>query len=481
MNDDSSSRIAAGIRNWIATAAPGARLPSTRALVAQYGASPVTVQKALRTLATQGLVEARAGVGTFTRSLRVARPNDFGWQTAALGTPQTWLPHRYAALRTAPNDVIALHSGYPDRELLPERLVRSALARAARTDAVIDRPAAAGLPDLQAWFAGELGAAAPAGVAPPVPSDVVVLPGSQSGLAASFRALTGVRRALLVESPTYWGAILAAAQAGVRLIPIPSGPQGPDPDELARAFAETGARAFYAQPNFANPTGIRWPPALADQVLEIVHEHGAFLIEDDWAHDFGIDADPVPVAARDDSGHVVYVRSLTKSVSPAVRVAAVIARGPARERIISDVQAHSLYVSSILQATAHDVVTQPAWRTHLRGLRHQLAARRDLLIDALRNHVPEAHLPAIPQGGLNLWVQLPYATDLAGLVRDCASAGVLVTAGDEWFPAEPTGPYLRLNYSGPNPGAFPEAARVIGEALARPQAGVTGGRNPILS
>ena len=465
----------------MATAAPGAQLPSTRALVVQYGASPVTVQKALRTLAAQGLVETRAGVGTFVRTLRVARPNDYGWQTAALGTPQARLPHRSAALRTVPNDVIALHSGYPDRELLPERLVRSALSRATRSDAVIDRAPAAGLPELQAWFASELGAAAPTGVAPPVPGDVVVLPGSQSGLTASFRALAGIGRPLLVESPTYWGAILAAAQAGVQLVPIPSGPQGPDPDELVRAFTETGARAFYAQPNFANPTGVRWPPALADHVLDIVHGHGAFLIEDDWAHDFGIDADPIPLAARDDTGHIVYVRSLTKSVSPAVRVAAIIARGPARERILSDVQAHSLYVSGILQAAAHDVVTQPAWRTHLRGLRHQLAARRNLLIDALREHVPDAHLHAVPQGGLNLWLRLPDATDLARLVGECERAGVLMGPGDEWFPAEPTGPYVRLNYSGPNPGAFPEAARRIGEALALSQAGVTGARKPILS
>ncbi|MEE2047160.1 winged helix-turn-helix domain-containing protein, partial [Nocardiopsis tropica] len=65
MNNDSSSRIVAGLRAWIATAPPGARLPSTRALVAQYGASPVTVQKALRTQVSQGAVESRPGVGTF--------------------------------------------------------------------------------------------------------------------------------------------------------------------------------------------------------------------------------------------------------------------------------------------------------------------------------------------------------------------------------------------------------------------------------
>ncbi|MER7108559.1 aminotransferase-like domain-containing protein [Streptomyces sp. NPDC000229] len=466
MNNDSSSRIVAGLSEWIATAAPGAKLPSTRTLVARYGASPVTVQKALRTLVAQGSVESRPGVGTFVRAVRVARPNDYGWQTAALGTPPHRIPQLSTALRTFPNDVIALHSGYPDRDLLPERLVRAAFTRAARGDAAVSRPPSAGLPELQAWFATELGSAMPVGVAPPAPSDVVVVPGSQSGLNSAFRAVVGEGRPLLVESPTYWGAILAAASAGVRVVPVPSGADGPDPDELARAFEQTGARAFYAQPNFANPTGARWAPDLAARVLDTVSRHGAFLIEDDWAHDFGIAADPVPIAARDDSGHIIYLRSLTKSVSPAVRIAAIVARGPARERILADAQAESMYVSGMLQAVALDVVTQPAWRTHLRNLRQQLAARRDLLVDALREHVPAARLEALPQGGLNLWVRLPDATDLPRLVRDCESAGVLIAPGGEWFPAEPTGAYLRLNYSGPNPGAFPDGARVIGQALA---------------
>ncbi|MFH0245691.1 PLP-dependent aminotransferase family protein [Streptomyces sp. HK10] len=467
MDNDSSSRIVADLREWIASAAPGARLPSTRTLVARYGASPVTVQKALRALAAQGTVESRPGVGTFVRAIREARPNDYGWQTAALGSPRNRAPRLSTALRTTPNDVIALHSGYPDRELLPERLVRAAFTRAARGDAAVSRPPAAGLPELQAWFAAELATATPAGTTPPTPGDVVVFPGSQSGLGTAFRALVGAGRPLLAESPTYWGAILAAAQTGVQIVPVPSGAHGPDPEELARAFERTGARAFYAQPNFANPTGARWSPGLADRVLGTVRGHGAFLIEDDWAHDFGIGAEPVPVAARDDGGHVVYLRSLTKSVSPAVRIAGVVARGPARTRILADAQAESMYVSGVLQTAALDVVTQPAWRTHLRNLRHQLAARRDLLVASLREHVPTARLEAVPQGGLNIWVRLPDATDLARLVRDCESDGVLVAPGGEWFPAEPTGAYLRLNYSGPDPGAFPDGARAVGRALAR--------------
>ncbi|GAA4523359.1 aminotransferase-like domain-containing protein [Amycolatopsis samaneae] len=466
-DDSSSARIATALRQWIATAPPGARLPSTRSLVKQHGASPVTVQKALRALIAQGAVESRPGVGTFVRAVRTARPHDYGWQTAALGSPNHRVAHLPASLQSVPNDVLALHSGYPDRELVPERLVRAAFTRVARTDALVSRPPAAGLPELQAWFAAELAAATPAEITPAAPSDVVVVPGSQSGLLTAFRALVGTGRPLLVESPTYWGAILAAAQTGVDLVPVPSGSAGPDPDALARAFEQTGARAFYAQPNFASPTGAQWTPELAERVMDTVRRHGAFLVEDDSAHDFGMTADPHPVAARDDGGHVVYLRSLSKSVSLAVRVAGLIARGPARNRILADTQAESMYVSGVLQAVALDVVTQPGWHTHLRRLRQQLTTRRDLLVASLREHAPQARLDLVPQGGLNLWARLPDSVDLGRIVRECHAAGVVVGAGDEWFPAEPAGQFLRLSYAGPHPGAFPEGARALGEALAR--------------
>lgn len=441
-------------------------MPSNRALMAQYGASPVTVQKAMRQLSASGLVESRPGVGTFVRTVRPTRSADYGWQTAALGSPQ----HRSLLLsstqRTAAPDVIGLHSGYPARELLPERLVRAAVARAARTDASLTRSPVAGLPELQAWFANELADAAPAGIRAPSARDALIISGSQSGLSSIFRALIGPGQPLLIESPSYWGAILAAEQAGVTLVPVPAGALGPDPDEIDRAFRVTGARGFYAQPTFANPSGATWPGETRQAVLETVRRHGAFLIEDDWAHDLAIDSAPHPVAAYDDDGHVIYLRSLTKSVSPALRVAAVIARGPARDRILADRAAESMYVSGILQAAALDVVTQPGWRSHLRGFRQELRTRRDLLLDSLRQYAPAAEIEHIPEGGLNLWVRLPEGTDVSRLARDCETRGVVISPGAEWFPAEPSGPYVRLNYSGQNPERFPEAARILGEALA---------------
>lgn len=183
------------------------------------------------------------------------------------------------------------------------------------------------------------------------------------------------------------------------------------------------ARAFYAQPNFANPTGAQWSSSTGDRVLDVVRDAGAFVIEDDWAHDFGISTESVPLFARDDSGHVVYVRSLTKSVAPSVRVAAIVARGPARERILADAQAESVYVSGVLQMVALDVVTQPAWQTHLRAVRRELESRRNLLASELRELAPDVDVDGLPPGGLNLWGRLPDDVDAETVARDCEQPG----------------------------------------------------------
>ncbi|MGB4136335.1 MAG: PLP-dependent aminotransferase family protein, partial [Microbacterium sp.] len=83
----------------------------------------------------------------------------------------------------------------------------------------------------------------------------------------------------------------------------------------------------------------------------------------------------------------------------------------------------------------------------------------------LREHAPSARPEAVPRGGLNLWLRLPDDTDPTQVARDCEAQGLIVAAGDEWFPAEPAGRYLRLNYSGPNPGAFTDGARILGRVL----------------
>ncbi|MFB2599660.1 PLP-dependent aminotransferase family protein [Herbiconiux sp. P17] len=463
----SALRIAAELRATVDGLRAGARLPSTRELTVRFGAGPVTVQQAVRMLVREGLVESRPGAGNFVRHAQPAPRADYGWQTAALGAIRTDGGYVGSTMQTAEPDVIALHSGYPVDDLLPVRAVQAALGRAARSRSALDRPPASGLPELRSWFAREVGEATAAGGSAPTASDVLVMPGGQSALSSVFRALARPGDAIVMESPGYWGAIAAARQAGLEVVPVPRDESGNavDPVVLTEVFERTRARLFYAMPHFANPTGATWPTGQASAILEVVRSNGAFLVEDDWAHDFALDAVVRPLIAQDADGHVVYVRSLTKSVSPAIRIAAVIARGPAKSRIQTDRVVDGLYVSGVLQTAALEVVTAPGWEPHLRRMREQLRARRDALAGLVEELLPPGTLTAVPRGGLNLWLRLPAGVDADDFVEACARERVLISPGEEWFPAEPTGAFVRLNYSGPDPARFEEAVRVMAGAL----------------
>ena len=134
MGHSSADRIVADLRTWIRDAAPGTQLPSSRTLVARYEASPVTVQRAMQTLIGLGLVESRPGAGSFVRGARAARPLNVNWQAGALRSANARTPSLPTALRDITQDAIGLHSGFPAVDLLPDRAVRTALARAARAD-----------------------------------------------------------------------------------------------------------------------------------------------------------------------------------------------------------------------------------------------------------------------------------------------------------------------------------------------------------
>jgi DNA-binding transcriptional MocR family regulator len=460
-NDSAHLAIERRLRGLIDRLPAGDRLPSTRTLVLEHAASPLTVQRALQRLVLEGLVETRPGAGSF-----VARPHgvhraDFGWQTTALGAARTDADAIGTAMASAGPGVIPLHSGYPAEDLLPTRLVRTALVRAARTGAAVDRAPLSGLPELRSWFAAELAPAGAAAAAPPAADDVVITPGGQSALSSIFRALAAPGDAIVMESPTYWGAMAAARQAGLRIVPIARGTGAPAAADLDDALGASGARLFYAQPHFANPTGALWTSAERSDITAVLRARGVYLVEDDWAHDFGIDTDVATLAADDPDGHIVYVRSLTKSLSPAIRVAAVVARGPALARIQVDRTVDDLYVSGFLQQAAVDVLTDPGWRSHLTRLRGALRGRRDEMARQVRGQLGAESLELVPRGGLNLWVRTADGVDVTDLARRAAAEGVLFSPGGDWFPAEPTGSFFRLNYSRARPELFEPAVATL--------------------
>src|SRR6185503_2231691 len=172
-------------------------------------------------------------------------------------------------------------------------------------------------------------------------------------------------------------------------------------------------------------------------------------------------------AAADRDGHVVYLRSLTKSAAPGLRIAAVGARGAAGARLRAVRLVDDLFVSGPLQEAALDLVTSPAWRRHLRRLRAALRERRDALAGAVERNVPDLRVTGLPAGGLHLWAALPDDVDDVAAAAAAAARGVVVYPGRPWFPADPPGPFLRLTFAAAPPEALDEGARRLAVAIRR--------------
>ena len=276
-----------------------------------------------------------------------------------------------------------------------------------------------------------------------------MVPGGQSGLSAALRALSSPGSPVLVEAPTYLGALAAARAAGLRPVPVPTDAGGLRADLLPEAFRRSGARLLYVQPTYANPSGVVLDPARRAAVLDAARRAGAFVIEDDWARHLSLDGPaPPPLLHDDGDGHVVHLSSLSKAAAPSLRIGALVARGPAAARLAAVRLVDDFGVARPLQETALELLGSPAWSRHLTRLSAVLRRRRDHLHGELRRRLPDLEPPALPRGGFHLWLRLPPGTDDVELATRARARDLVVGAGRPYFVAEPPGPHLRLSYAG---------------------------------
>ncbi len=443
---------------------PGSKFLSTREIQHCYSVSPLTVQHALDSLRMRGLVEVRAGRGTFVADQPAAvAPSgaDLSWQTTTLGAA---LPGHLVLEQMeerAPSGVTNLKIGYLDTSLQPLGLLAAATSRSARREqSWATSTTKGGIPELRAYFAQEHGGLAH-------PDDVMIVSGGQAALTFVLGALGQRGRSVLVESPTYPGVLAAAANAGVDPIPVTTDSDGVIPEALDAALTRSGATAFYCQPRLANPTGSSLSIARRAQVLAIIEKHKAFLIEDDFMRDLDPSPTPLPTLFEQSAtGHVIYIRSLTKTVSPGLRIGAVVSRGPISRRIYQFATSSQLDTSSVLQNIAVDVLSSAGWKRHLAGVKRELMLRRTALWQAIATELPEIPQPYSRMGALFAWVALPAGIDEAAVARAMIGHGYAVNPGSLYFPAEPYGAHVRICVSIAGVPVLQAAAAALAASIA---------------
>jgi DNA-binding transcriptional MocR family regulator len=444
----------------------GSRLPPIRELARRLRVNRDTVAMAYDELSRTGMVEATVGRGTFVKEA-VA-----GQAGAALEPPLSSLAERVLELeRRRPRfgsatSAVPMHALIPDPALYPVGDFRRALNR------VLQRGGAElllyggpqGHPGLREVLAARLREAALRVGA----SDLVLCHGASQGISLALRLFAAPGDAVALEEPTYNNVLAAVSGLGLEPVAVPMRGDGPDLAALARALERPEVKLFYTIPTFHNPMGITTGLVQRRALLAVASRFGKPVVEDAYEADLRLEGRAVPpLAALDRSGLVVHLSSFSKSLFPGARVGAVAAPGRLVEALLALKQATDLSDAMPLQAALADLVASGAYDRHLARLHPVLRRRRDALIEALAEHMPEGARWTEPEGGYQVWVELSEGVDTSELLPDAVSAGVLFAPGAQFHHDGRPSRCLRLTFAMADEAALRRGVATLAGVIRR--------------
>ena len=469
-------QIADGIREALADGRleHGRRLPPTRDLARQLQVNRNTVVAAYELLASDGVVRSHTGRGTFLAEAIPAAPDDRlagspdddVWRSAfsrAVEGPNVERLLTAYRLATAA-DGISFASGFPADDLTPVEEFSQATA-----DVLADRGARvltygplSGSPGLREHIAIDMRRHG----SDVSPDQVLITNGSQQAIELVFRTLIDAGDPVVLEDPTFAGALSALDSLGARLVGVPMDDDGIRSDLLALALERHRPRLIYLQPTFQNPTTCVMSAERRREVLALAARHGCVIVEDDWAGDLRLDGRDLPTLHAMDGGRrVIYVSSFSKKLMPGLRIGWVAAPQGVQQRLISLKQIEDCGTSPLLQEALHRFLQEGGLERHLVKIRAAYRERRDAMLDAIDKHFPEDVLVRKPRGGLFVWVRLPRAIDVNELFLAARHRGVLFSPG-ELFDIDRTGQNaLRLTFAAVDPEETASGIETLGRLM----------------
>jgi len=447
----------------------GDRLPTIRGLAAQLAVNRDTVSLAYETLADEGVIESTVGRGTFVTGVPdLAAAPDAAGPTAL--PPLSPLVDRLLEFgRTRPsydasNGAVPLHSLIPDPTLYPVAGFRRALDRALAEGGseLLVYGGPEGHEGLRTVVAERLaGEGIEAGA-----ENVVLAQGASQGISLALRLFAEPGDWVAVEEPTYHNLLAVLVGLGLRPTPVPMTPEGPDLDALSRALARPEVKAFYTMPSFHNPVGTTTSLAHRRRLLEIAARRGKPVVEDAFEMDLRFTGRGVPpLAALDGHGLVVHLFSFSKSLFPGVRIGSVTARGRALEGLKALKRTIDLSGAPLLQAAVAGFVRAGGYDRHLARLRKTLLERRDALVEALDEEMPAGTRFTTPEGGYQVWVELPGGIDTGELLEDARREGVLFAPGSLFHHDGRPSPALRLTFALADVDEIPRGVAALARAV----------------
>jgi 2-aminoadipate transaminase len=302
------------------------------------------------------------------------------------------------------------------------------------------------------------------------PDEVVVTVGSQQALDLLTRIFVDPGDVVLVEAPSYVGALGAFAAYQADVVHVAMDDEGLIPEALEEAIwrtAAAGQRAkfLYTVPNFQNPAGVTLAAGRRHRILDICRRAGLLVVEDNPYGLLGFDGDPMRALHADDPEGVVYLGTFSKTFAAGVRVGWAVAPPAIRDKLILAAESAVLCHSSFSQLTVREYLNTQPWQEQIKDFRELYRERRDATLSALSPMMPPGCSWTRPAGGFFVWLRLPDGINAKAMLPRAISSRVAYVPGTGFYADGSGGQYARLCYSLPAPDRIYEGVRRLASVL----------------
>jgi 2-aminoadipate transaminase len=449
-------------------------LPATRSLSENLGIHRNTVISAYKALEAEGFVYSHVGRGTFiiepekiASDDRIAFYNIFDWSHHISEKLKKRISPKLLTLYQTDMTKAAISFVWHQKSLhdFPAQKIQRAMNSVLRNkkNSIFNYSDPMGNPDLRLIISNRMRLK---GIQ--VSSEnILIVNGAQQGIDLIGRLLLEPGDTVIVENPTYTGALSSFQFLQARIIGIPVDEWGMKVQLMEDIVKKYHPKFIFTIPTFHNPTGTTLRKDRREHIVSLAVKYKTPIIEDDYASDLRYSGPDVsPLKALDSSDQVIYVGTFSKVLIPGLRVGWVAASkdiiGPLSElKRLSD-----LCTSPFIQAVITEFHERGYMASHLRFLKRQYQRRLQMIINGVHQHFPPETIIFKPEGGIYLWVILPKEIDLKNVLGNSQKRGVTFGIGDLFYLDEKGSDRIRLQFSLEDEEKILEGVKIIGEELS---------------
>lgn len=394
--------------------------------------------------------------------MKIENPNPIQWQFSERAQQLQSSFIREILKITQRPEIISFAGGLPSPATFPVERMKAAYDKVLSENGkvALQYGPTDGYAPLREWIANSLSTEGSA----ILPEQILMTSGSQQALDLLGKVLVDEGSRVLVETPSYLGALQAFSVYRPEFKSVDTDEHGLVPSSI-EPIAQ-GARMLYSLPNFQNPTGRSLSLARRQELVETCARLGVPLIEDDPYGSLSYKGEPMPKMVAMNPDGVIYMGSFSKVLTPGIRLGYVCAPLPLVRRLELAKQAADLHTAQLTQMVVHEVVKDGFLDQHIPTIRQLYGDQCQVMLAAMKEHFPAGVTWTEPEGGMFIWVTLPQQIDAMKLLEQSLAARVAFVPGAPFYANDPASNTLRLSFVTVPPERIREGIAILGKLIA---------------